>query len=326
MRIRLAAASACVALVLASCSHLDNLPNVKGPEKPTVDTKVSPLTGLKQDGPPHNPVFMVKIENTEGGVPQYGLNHADIVIEEFVEFDVTRLAAFFYSDLPTKVGHVRSARTTDVGLAKPVHATVVASGGDHTPIDRVEDAHLPLYTYDRNDPGWSSDHNKVAPYHVLWDLTKLNTHVKARVPHRSYFAFGNGPSAADATKKTTSVRVEFAPGRTTQFAYTDGRWARSPDRAASGESFRAENLVVIFASITDAGYHAQGGAPVPETVMEGTGRAVIFSGGSATEATWSKQHLNSSMTFRSKKTGKSIGLKPGRVWLEAAPRGGSVKY
>ena len=104
---------------------------------------MSPLTGLKQDGPPNNPVYLVKIENTGGGEPQFGLNHADMVVEEFVEFDVTRLAAFFYSDLPTKVGHVRSMRTTDVGLAKPVDATIVASGGDDEPMEAVDDAGIP---------------------------------------------------------------------------------------------------------------------------------------------------------------------------------------
>jgi hypothetical protein len=32
------------------------------------------------------------------------------------------------------------------------------------------------------------------------------------------------------------------------------------------------------------------------------------------------------MSFTSKKTGKAIGLKPGRVWLEAAPRDADVSY
>jgi len=99
-------------LLIAGCSAVRDIAGE--PEPTPLDTKVSPLTGLKQDGPPNNPVYLVKIENTGGGEPQYGLNHADMVVEEFVEFDVTRLAAFFYSDLPTKVGHVRSTRTTDV--------------------------------------------------------------------------------------------------------------------------------------------------------------------------------------------------------------------
>lgn len=326
MRIRRATALASILLVLASCSGQDK-PGGQTPGEPAIDPNVSPLTGLKQDKAPGNPVYLVKIENTGGGEPQFGLHRADVVIEEFVEFDVTRIAALFYSDLPTKVGHVRSARTTDVGLAKPAGATVVASGGDNTPIDRVKDAGLPLYTYDQNDPGWSADPGKAAPYHVLWDLAKLNETAKRNDgPARHYFAWGNGPSAADVTKKSTSARVEFAPTTITNFEFTGGKWGRANEKAAAGEAFKSDNLVVIFARVTDAGYNAQGGAPVPETVLEGSGRAVIFTGGNATEATWKKKDLAATMTFASKKTGEPIGLKPGRTWLEAVPRGGSVKY
>jgi hypothetical protein len=326
MRIRRAAACVSIALILASCSQLDDLPGVKSPAKPSLDTNVSPLTGLKQDGPPNNPVYLVKIENTHGGEPQFGLHHADVVIEEFVEFDVTRLAALFYSDLPTKVGHVRSTRTTDVALAKPANATLVASGGDDEPLKAVRDAGIPMYTYDQNDPGWSKDPGKAAPYHVLWDLTKLNETAKKTMPARSYFKFGDGPAAADVTKKTTSAKVAFAPATITGWKFTGGKWERSPERAAAGENFKADTMVVVMGRVKDAGYGAQGGAFVPEIVLEGTGPAVIFSGATATEARWHKTTKAGTMSFTSKKTGKPIGIKPGRVWMEAAPLDAGVTY
>lgn len=326
MRIRTVAATTCLGLLLASCSMLQGGKDAPGPAEPTVNPKVSPLTGLHQDKPPNNPVYLVKIENTHGGEPQYGLNHADIVIEEFVEFDVTRLAALFYSDLPTKVGHVRSTRTTDVGLAKPANATVVASGGDDEPLKAVQDAGLTIYTYDRNDPGWSKDPGKVAPYHVLWNLQTLNKTAKRTLPRRSYFEFGNGPTAADVTKKTTSARVAFAPATITGWKFVGGKWERSPERAAAGENFKADTMIVVLGRVKDAGYGAQGGAFVPEIVLEGTGSAVIFSGGTATAARWHKTKKSSTMSFTSTKTGKHIGIKPGRVWMEAAPRGAEVTY
>jgi hypothetical protein len=326
MRIRTVAATTCLALVLAACSTIQGGNDAPGPAKPTVDPKVSPLTGLRQDAPPNNPVYLVKIENTNGGEPQYGLQHADIVIEEFVEFDVTRLAALFYSDLPTKVGHVRSTRTTDVGLAMPANATVVASGGDDEPLKAVEDAGLSMYTYDRNDPGWSKDPAKAAPYHVLWNLQTLNKTAKKTTPTRSYFTFGDGPSAADVTKKTTSARVAFAPATITGWKFAGGKWERSPERAAAGESFKADTMIVVLGRVKDAGYGAQGGAFVPEIVLEGTGSAVIFSGATATEARWHKTTKSGTMSFTAAKTGKRIGIKPGRVWMEAAPRGAEVTY
>jgi hypothetical protein len=311
-------------LLIAGCSR-GGAPD--GPEAtPTLDANVSPLTGLKQDGRPDNPVYLVKIENTAGGTPQFGLHQADMIVEEFVEFDVTRLAAFFYSDLPTKVGHVRSTRTTDVGLAKPVDATLVASGGDDEPLEAVDDAGIKIYTYDKNDPGWSKDPAKAAPYHVLWNLQTLNETAAKSIPKRSYFEFGDGPAAGDVTKKVTSASITFAPGTTTSWKYNGSTWESSPERAAPGESFKADTVIMVLGRVKDAGYGAQGGAFVPEIVLDGSGPAVILSGGTATAAKWHKTGKDGTMSFTSTKTGKKIGLKPGRVYLHAAPNDAEVTY
>jgi hypothetical protein len=292
-----------------------------------VEGRVSPLTGLPQENPPQNPPFLTKIENTSGGEPQSGLNKADLVVEELVEGGYTRLAAFFYSSLPTKVGHVRSTRTTDIGLAKPVGATIVASGGAPKTLDVIKSSHIDIYTYDAGSPGFSKDPAKSAPYHVLWDLTTLAKTAKAKeLPPKNYFTWGDGPSAADVTKKATSASVAFSPTVTTKWSFTGGTWTRSPERSAAGQAYKPNTLIVIFARVTDAGYNDAAGNPVPETVLQGSGRAVIFSGDNATEATWHKGSLDSTMNFTSKKTGKPVTIKPGHVWLEAAPRGGDVTY
>lgn len=317
-------------LFLASCSQvgLDSGPGEAPTESATpFDASVSPLTGLKLDVVPKNPVYYVKIENTEGGVPQYGENQADMMIEELVEGGATRLIGLFYTTLPTKVGHVRSARTTDISISEPVSATIVASGAAPKTVKEIKKSGIPFFTYDQDDPGWSSDPAKVAPYHVLWDIQKLNDSAadSGKKPSKSFFAWGNGPSSTDATKQVTSASVEFSPQSTTDWQLSGGKWNRQDERAATGEAFAADTLVVIFARVVDAGYHDPAGNPVPETVVEGSGRAVIFTGGRATEATWNKAESTDTMTFTTK-AGKDLGLKPGHVWLEVVPRGGSVTY
>ena len=324
MRLRHVAASAASVLLLAACSN----GGVGGEEPPEpVDGRKSPLTGTLQEQPPNNPPFLVKIENTSAGEPQLGLNDADLVIEELVEGGLTRLAAIFYSELPTKVGHVRSARTTDIGLAKPVGATIVASGGAPKTLDDIKASGTQYFSYDAGSPGYSKDPGKSAPYHVLWDLKKLNeTAELGEVPNNPYFAFGEGPTAADASKQATSASVTFSPTTTTDWRYSGGKWGQTESRAAAGQEYKADTLVVIFARITDAGYNDGSGDPVPETVLQGTGRAVIFSGDTAVEATWRKANVNSTMSFTSKATGKPVTIKPGHVFLEAVPRGGEVTY
>ena len=320
---RYVAACAASVLLLASCSS-----GGPGSEEPptAVPGRVSPLTGLSQEQPPNNDVFFVKIENTGGGQPQYGLNHADLVIEELVEGGLTRLAALFYSDLPTKVGHVRSTRTTDIGLSKPVGAAIVASGGAKHTLEEIKSAGVSIYTYDKGDPGYSKDPAKSPPYHVLWDLQKLDESAeRGPVPSHNYFEFGQGPSAAEATKTATNVTVQFSPGTSTGWQFSGGKWSRTEERAASGQAYRADTLIVIFARVAEAGYNDAAGNPVPETVVEGSGRAVIFSGDSVVEGKWHKSNLDSTMTFTSS-SGQPITIKPGHVWLEAAPRGGDITF
>jgi hypothetical protein len=324
MRMRHLASLAAIVLGLSACSSDDAGRDDGSPSpSPSVDTSVSPLTGLHQDAPPKNPMFMVKVENTHSGEPQYGVNQADFVVEELVEGGVTRLAVFFYSNLPTKVGHVRSARTTDVGLAEPPDATIVASGGAPKTLRKIKRSELPYYSYDKRSPGWSSDPSKSPPYHVLWDLAALSTTAKSGPPAKPYFIWGEGPSGK--TKKTTRVSVTFSPATTTNWTFGGGTWSRSPEHAAAGQAYKPETLIVIFAPVEDAGYHDPAGNPVPETVIERSGRAVIFTGNSAAEARWHKENRNATMSFTST-SGKAIGLKPGHAWLEAVPRGGSVNY
>jgi hypothetical protein len=315
-------------LLLASCSKGAGGPeSTGGPTEAPFDSSVSPLTGLKLTSAPSNPVYYVKIENTEGGVPQYGENKADMMIEELVEGGATRLIALFYTDLPTRVGHVRSARTTDIALSEPVGATIVASGAAPKTVKQIEESGIPFFTYDKNDPGWSADPAKVAPYHVLWNIQTLNESASksGAKPQRSFFTWGKGPAAGDIAKQVTNASVQFSPASTTNWQFTGGTWHRANERAAAGEAYAADTVVVIFARVVDAGYRDPAGNAVPETVVEGSGRAVVFTGGDATEATWEKSNATATMTFRSK-SGTAFGLKPGHIWLEVVPRGGSVSY
>lgn len=313
-------------LLVSSCGKGGGAGDNTAPAAPSVDTKVSPLTGLKQATPPANPVYLVKIENTDGGEPQYGLNQADFVVEELVEGGITRLAAVYYSKLPTKVGHVRSSRTTDIGLAEPLGATIVASGGAPKTLKEIKASGLKLYTYDAGAPGFTKDPNKTPPYHVLWNLQTLNKTAQAGTIQAHYFDFGTGPAATDVDKKVTSASVTFSPATTTKWTLSGGKWSHSPEHAAGGEGYKADTMIVVFVRVTDAGYKDPAGNPVPESVVQGSGRAVIFTGGNATEAVWHKPTLKSSFKFTSKKTGKPVTIKPGHIWLEAVPRGGEVSY
>lgn len=342
MKLRLLVVVSAAALALTACSSSDGAkePTAPGASKGTSQklVEISPLTGRAlPDGRPANPVFVVKIENTEGGAPQYGLNKADMVMEELVEGGLTRLAAFFYSSLPSKVGHVRSMRATDIGIAAPVGGQIVASGGAAGTYKRVKNAGIKVFSEDYGAPGFSSDPAKVRPYNRLINLKKVAKKARTTKILGPYLPWtpkkatattpaptgSTGPAAASRPARHATVR--FSNSTATSWQLKGGKWQRTNGHAEAGRDFAATTMIAMFCKVGDAGYTDPAGNPVPETKLEGRGRAMVFHGNRVSEVEWRKPSLKSSIRFTSK-DGTPFTIAPGKVFLELVPKdNGSVK-
>ena len=326
-RARVVAACA-LALTLAACTATpepDPAPPATTPTPPPVPI-VSPLTGLEVDVLPDHPVLVVKIDNTAPAAPQQGLDRADLVVEEMVEGGVTRLAALYHSDLPEKVGAVRSARATDIGIASPADAKLVASGGARVTLRRIGDAGIQLFSHDRGDDGFWRGKEKRAPYNVFVDLTKVAAQAKESGEIEPYLTWADADTPASTSTTTVSAAsVRFSPMHTTQWSFAADVWKRSNGRAGD-KDFAAKNLVVVFADETDAGYRDPSGAPVPETKFDGSGRAVVFLGDQVIDGTWRKDGADAHLTLLDD-AGAPIVLEPGKIWIELVSKSrGSIDY
>ncbi|MCX6406572.1 MAG: DUF3048 domain-containing protein [Propionibacteriales bacterium] len=319
-------------LLLSACSSDQETKATPEPSKGTAGTIVetSPLTGeVLRDGRPKNPVFLVKIENTDAGAPQVGLDQADLVVEELVEGGLTRLAALYYSTLPRTVGHVRSMRATDIGIASPVGGQIVASGGASGTYGLVKKAGLKVFSEDEGAPGFSSDSAKVRPYNRLVDLQRLKRAKPSTIPGpyldwtpargtEASPSASASPSAQAKPRRVTRASVRFSGSSTTQWKLSRGHWVRTNGHAS--REFRADTLVVMFADVGDAGYTDPAGNPVPETRMKGSGRAVVLTADGAVETTWRKKVNRSTLSFTTK-DGKPLTIDPGKTWIELVPKG-----
>lgn len=333
MKFRFLASVVLIAFVASACGGESPLSG----GDPEEIVAVHPLTGVEMpDGRPENPVFFVKIDNTAASAPQIGLDQADMVVEQLVEGGITRLAVGFYSTLPTQIGHVRSLRMTDIGIAKPVEAHVVASGGSHPSINRLNEADVVMHMEGRS-VGFSSDKNGHRPYNVLVDLTKIADEVGSQPVSGNYFEFGEGianlvakpadssaspePSPSPLVQAASNIEVRYSPASLRKFGFADGTWSRTNGPKVTGGDFQADNLIVIKAKVEDAGYRDVSGAFVPETVFAGTGEAWIFQGGHYVKAIWSKADRASVLTFQTE-DGQSIGVLPGKTWIALIPDDG----
>ena len=123
-RVRLTVvATLAASLLLAGCGGDDgDSPDGEDGAKQVGDgaelSSTWPLTGLPVDADGsselNRPVLVVKMDNTYSSAPQIGLGKADMVVEELVEGGLTRLAAFYYSQVPGNAGPVRSMRASEM--------------------------------------------------------------------------------------------------------------------------------------------------------------------------------------------------------------------
>ena len=293
-----------------------------GDESPAVKTASTwPMTGLPVSGDEaaeqSYPVLVTKLDNTSSSAPQIGLGEADLVVEELVEGGLTRLAAFYYSKLPTTVGPVRSMRASDIGIVAPVDASIVTSGAAPQTIARIEDAGITFYP--EGSDGISRDSSRPAPYNVFADLTTIaESAEQAEARPADYLPWSSEDSLPQG-EPVKKIAVSFGGRHTTNWTFDGHRYVNEDTYADDGDEFPADTVLVLRVEIVDAGYLDPAGNPVPETKLTGTGGAMIFHDGRLVRGTWKKDSLDAPITL-STKSG-DLTVPAGHVWIELVPAG-----
>ena len=312
-------------LVLTACGGSAEKEKEEPEAKQTAEVATPetwPLTGLEaEDGEEvalDRPVLVVKIDNS-GKATQSGLSDADLVFEELVEGGTTRLAAFYYSELPELVGPVRSMRATDVGIIAGTGAQIVTSGAAVPTIQRINDARIPFH--EEGAQGIFRDRSRRAPYNLMANLKEVaaKASIEAERPD-DYFTFGTAEELP-AGEPASAVSVSFG-NRTTQWVFGKKAWKNTNTNAAQGDTYTPDTILALTVPVEDAGYKDPSGSFVPESVFEGSGTAQLFHGGKVVTGTWEKRGLDGQL--RLKADGQELKVPAGRVFVELVPETGKV--
>lgn len=275
-----------------------------------------PLTGEKvTSGTPKRPVLVTKIDNSAESRPQLGLKEADLITEELVEGGITRLAVFYYQNLPKVAGPVRSMRATDIGIVKPALATIIASGAAPATLKRLKAADITFF--DGEGPGYFRDKGRSSPYNLMAKVPEIAAKVEdeALVP-ASYLPWG-AESDFPKGKPATGIQAAFSRSRTTSWRFRDGRYRNENSFAAPGQQFVPDSVLVVRVRVADAGYLDPAGNKVPETIYSGTGPMMLFHDGRVLSGTWTKKSTQTPIRLRT--AAGPLKVPSGRVWVELVP-------
>jgi hypothetical protein len=296
-------------------------------DEAVVEPDTWPLTGLPvADGDSaveRHPILVTKVDNTISSSPQVGLSKADLVVEELVEGGLTRLAVFFYSQVPDNAGPVRSMRASDIGIVPHNDATVVTSGAARVTINRISAAKIPYIS--EGGAGTYRDTSRSAPYNLFVHLATPAKSIKQQgVRPADYLPWGDGSDLPQG-KKATTFAAQFSGGHRTEWTYDGKGYSNLNSNAAADDQFPADTVLALQVEVGDAGYLDPAGNHVPETHFVGDGPAWLFHQGRVIRATWHKDELTSILSLEFK--GKTITVPAGHVWMELVPAGpGNVTW
>lgn len=304
------------------------------PPEPVVPT-TWPLTGVQTAEYVSRPAVAVKIENTSQARPQSGLESADVVWETIIEFEVSRLVAWFHSQLPEEIGPVRSVRPMDIPISAPLRGLFVYSGAQPAILNLVYASPLQPVSHDAGAAGLYRVSGRSAPHNVYGSLSTFvqNADADHSAPPAEQFAFAPRPNLAGAvTDGTPATSLSFTLSAASHPSWAwdadSGRWLRSegssPATDATGAQLGAVNVVTVIAGHPSSGYGAQNGASIPTYELVGEGEAIVATGGMTVSGVWRKAAEDAPLQLFTA-DGQPLLLAPGNTWVELVPAGsGSV--
>ena len=315
-----------------------NTPLPSGYLDPAKDPNLAPFTGLPLTDPAlrDRRPLAIKVANTENVRPQNGLSKADVVIEQRVEYNLTRFTVIYYSQGAERVGSIRSARLPDLEWPAVFDAVLCFSGG-------VEPVRQKLYASDfadrileqaRNgsayfrDPKIAVPNNLFASTTTLWNVAAARGWNKRPQPALGWVfsasspASGRGVSSLKIPYPTGSDRVEW------RYDAGSGRWLRwqggvAQTDATTGAQLTSANVVVMAANhvptlILEHDTVDRGVNRSIEIQVWGEGPATVYRDGQAYQGKWIRSGRQDPLRFVDA-AGNLIPLKPGNTWLELIP-------
>ncbi len=314
----------------AVVSPVATIPGQIGPIFPD---NINPLTGLPiRDAMRQQRPLAIKVSNAPAIVrPQNGLNSADLLFEHLSEGGLTRFTAVYYSQLPERVGSIRSGRFIDLEIPRMYDAAFAYSGAvgplrlmfrDSDFFDRIVSPDFGHGGFFRiPNPDRAFEHTLFTnPADLRFILDQRGENRPPQMQNGMVFHPDPPPDGSPAR------RLEIAyHGTNVYWWYDNGRYLRwtNGERhtdANTGEQLSFKNIAVVAAhhQVTDI-LESPGSFSIQIQIW-GEGPVSLFRDGQRYDGRWRRYDPDEMLTFYDL-DGHPLPLAPGNSVIQLVPLG-----
>lgn len=288
---------------------------------------MTPLSGEPSEEHVLNRPVVVTINNHPLARPQSGLQDADIIFELIAEGNVTRFLAVYQSEMPGRVGPVRSARDYFIDIAKGFNALYIAHG--YSPdakakLDSGEIDHLNGMKYDGQFFHRSSD--RKAPHNsytsgedIQAGAEREGFELQLAEEDIPVFPFYKEPSSSDLGEAASQVTVAYSSNdqfiNHYRYDTTSGFYERDVAGEVTTDKETGEALSLANVVVLEMPHRTIDSEGRQEVTLEGTGNAWLFQSGRVIKGTWT----NEDGLFMLQAEDDELRYNPGQTWIHIIP-------
>ncbi|MGA0064147.1 MAG: DUF3048 domain-containing protein [Ilumatobacteraceae bacterium] len=284
-----------VATLVVAALGMTLLPAASG----GAEVYVNPLSGVAAGA--GNPVVMVKYGNARPDRPHYGLNQADVIYVEEVEWGITRIAAMFNSRFPSAAGPTRSARISDLEILEQFDSPgLVYSGANDVLLKAVRRSNAVSLSPSERSSFYYRNLSKVAPHNQMVRLAAMMQKEK-KLSTAVDIGFVFDRAAPEGGTKAGYWQASWPSSRVSGIWSGNG-WVMSFDGAVQRDAATKALLVpktaiIQFVEQKETKYGDRFGGKTPLVKTVGSGRAIVLRNGRAYDAQWSRPDAKAGTSF-----------------------------
>jgi hypothetical protein len=307
------------------------------PSPTATPATLNPLTGLPVSDPSlieRRPLAIKVSSYPRTARPQAGLSYADMLIEFYQEYGMTRWHALYLSQDVSTVGPIRSGRKIDARLEQMYQSYLIfcAAWEGTWSFFEIQDI-LPyaMYYGPLGPPAMWRDESQ-APINGIYGNTAEIRKMAAWLATTGKWAPDTDPDLtgmvfSDQTppmkQDATTLRVRFLSNNAiAQWDYNpaDGKYYRSSETdeqdgsvtpqvdRLTGEQLSVSNLILVYVD-----YYRRQGSEIYELSLFGGGKALYFRDGKMSSGTWRVPNVNRPLQFFDQDG--PYYQKPGVTWI-----------